>query len=297
MMMDTVVPNDRLNKGGIGRTFAVARSLPLLSITIIAVALLAAILAPWISPYDPTAVDLLRRFAPPVWMDGGTSNHLLGSDDLGRDVLSRLIWGARVSMLVAIACVVSDAILGTVIGIAAGYIGGRVDSVLMRIADILLALPYLLIALVVVSVVGASLVNVILIIVVLRWAALSRIVRGEAMMLKQREFVSLAKVAGMKPVRIMWRHILPNVMNSVVVVSTLGVGAVILFESVLSFLGVGVPPPSPSWGGMVADGRNYLTSAWWVSLFPGLVITAVCLAANLCGDWLREVLDPKSNLR
>lgn len=296
-MMDTAIPNDRLNKGGIGRAFALARRLPLLSITIIAVALLAAILAPWIAPYDPTAVDLLRRFAPPVWMDGGTSNHLLGSDDLGRDVLSRLIWGARVSMLVAIACVVSDAILGTVIGIAAGYMGGRVDSVLMRIADILLALPYLLIALVVVSVVGASLVNVILIIVVLRWAALSRIVRGEAMMLKQREFVSLAKVAGMKPVRIMWRHILPNVMNSVVVVSTLGVGAVILFESVLSFLGVGVPPPSPSWGGMVADGRNYLTSAWWVSLFPGLVITAVCLAANLCGDWLREVLDPKSNLR
>lgn len=296
-MMDAAIPNDRLNKGGIGRAFALARRLPLLSITIIAVALLAAILAPWISPYDPTAVDLLRRFAPPVWMDGGTSNHLLGSDDLGRDVLSRLIWGARVSMLVAIACVVSDAILGTVIGIAAGYLGGRVDSVLMRIADILLALPYLLIALVVVSVVGASLVNVILIIVVLRWAALSRIVRGEAMMLKQREFVSLAKVAGMKPVRIMWRHILPNVMNSVVVVSTLGVGAVILFESVLSFLGVGVPPPSPSWGGMVADGRNYLTSAWWVSLFPGLVITAVCLAANLCGDWLREVLDPKSNLR
>ncbi|MEZ5763649.1 MAG: ABC transporter permease [Xanthobacteraceae bacterium] len=295
--MDTAIPNDRLNKGGIGRAFALARRLPLLSITIIAVALLAAILAPWIAPYDPTAVDLLRRFAPPVWMDGGTSNHLLGSDDLGRDVLSRLIWGARVSMLVAIACVVSDAILGTVIGIAAGYMGGRVDSVLMRIADILLALPYLLIALVVVSVVGASLVNVILIIVVLRWAALSRIVRGEAMMLKQREFVSLAKVAGMKPVRIMWRHILPNVMNSVVVVSTLGVGAVILFESVLSFLGVGVPPPSPSWGGMVADGRNYLTSAWWVSLFPGLVITAVCLAANLCGDWLREVLDPKSNLR
>lgn len=296
-MMDTAIPNDRLNKGGIGRAFALARRLPLLSITVIAVALLAAILAPWIAPCDPTAVDLLRRFAPPVWMDGGTSSHLLGSDDLGRDVLSRLIWGARVSMLVAIACVVSDAILGTVIGIAAGYMGGRVDSVLMRIADILLALPYLLIALVVVSVVGASLVNVILIIVVLRWAALSRIVRGEAMMLKQREFVSLAKVAGMKPARIMWRHILPNVMNSVVVVSTLGVGAVILFESVLSFLGVGVPPPSPSWGGMVADGRNYLTSAWWVSLFPGLVITAVCLAANLCGDWLREVLDPKSNLR
>lgn len=296
-MMDTAIPNDRLNKGGIGRAFALARRLPLLSITVIAVALLAAILAPWIAPCDPTAVDLLRRFAPPVWMDGGTSSHLLGSDDLGRDVLSRLIWGARVSMLVAISCVVSDAILGTVIGIAAGYMGGRVDSVLMRIADILLALPYLLIALVVVSVVGASLVNVILIIVVLRWAALSRIVRGEAMMLKQREFVSLAKVAGMKPARIMWRHILPNVMNSVVVVSTLGVGAVILFESVLSFLGVGVPPPSPSWGGMVADGRNYLTSAWWVSLFPGLVITAVCLAANLCGDWLREVLDPKSNLR
>ncbi|TXL79565.1 ABC transporter permease [Vineibacter terrae] len=280
-----------------GRGFAALRRLPLLSGAIIAAALLAALLAPWIAPYDPAAVDLLRRFAPPAWMDGGSSLHILGSDDLGRDVLSRLIWGARVSMLVAVACVVSDAILGTAIGIVAGYCGGRVDSVLMRLADILLALPYLLIALVVVSAVGASLSNVIVIIVVLRWAALSRIVRGETMMLKQREFVALAKVAGIGPVRIMWRHILPNVMNSVVVVSTLGVGAVILFESVLSFLGVGVPPPTPSWGGMVADGRNYLTSAWWVSLFPGLVITAVCLAANLCGDWLREAMDPKSNRR
>lgn len=294
-MADHSLSNPIVERGPVVRLLIGARRLPLLSGGIIVAALLAALLAPWIAPYDPAAVDLLRRFAPPVWMDGGTAKHLLGSDDLGRDVLSRLIWGARISMLVAIACVVSDAIIGTAVGIVAGYMGGRVDSVLMRLADVLLALPYLLIALVVVSVVGASLLNVILIIVVLRWAALSRIVRGEVMMLKQREFVSLAKVAGIGPARIMWRHILPNVMNSVVVVSTLGVGAVILFESVLSFLGVGVPPPAPSWGGMVADGRNYLISAWWVSLFPGLVITAVCLAANLCGDWLREVLDPKSN--
>lgn len=281
-------------RGAVRRALIVARRLPILSGMVLAVATTAALLAPFLSPHDPAAVDLLQRFAPPAWMDGGTSSHILGSDDLGRDVLSRLIWGSQISVLVAVSCVVSDAILGTAVGVVAGYVGGRIDSALMRLADILLALPYLLIALVVVSVVGASLLNVILIIAVMRWAALARIVRGEAMMLKQREFVSLAKVAGLGPVRIMWKHILPNVINSVVVVSTLGVGAVILFESVLSFLGVGVPPPTPSWGGMVADGRNYLTSAWWVSLFPGLVITAVCLAANVWGDWLRESLDPKS---
>lgn len=295
-MTDASLPQDfGRRRGRVGRLLGSIRGIPVLSCAIIAITTMAALFAPWIAPYDPAAVDLLRRFAPPAWMEGGTSLHLLGSDDLGRDILSRLIWGARISMLVAIACVVSDAILGTTVGILAGYLGGQVDSILMRLADILLALPYLLIALVVVSVVGASLFNVILIIIMLRWAALSRIVRSEAIALKQRDFVALARVAGIGPVRIMRRHILPNVMNSVVVISTLGVGAVILFESVLSFLGVGVPPPAPSWGGMVADGRNYLTSAWWVSLFPGLVITAVCLAANLCGDWLREVLDPKSN--
>jgi ABC-type dipeptide/oligopeptide/nickel transport system permease subunit len=253
-----------------------------------------ALLAPWLAPHDPAAVDLLHRFAPPVWTTDGSWNHLLGTDDLGRDILSRLIWGARISMLVALICVVSDAIIGTAFGAIAGFYGGRVDSVLMRLADIMLALPYLLIALVIVSVLGASLLNAILIIVILRWASLARIVRGETIAIAQQDYIALARLAGLGNFRIIWRHVVPNVVNSIVVVSTFGVGAVIMFESVLSFLGVGVPPPTPSWGGMVADGRNYLGSAWWIALFPSLAITLVCLSANLFGDWLRMTLDPKS---
>jgi peptide/nickel transport system permease protein len=271
------------------------RHAPWASIAILALAFAAALFAPLLAPFDPDDIDVLNRFAPPAWMAGGSAAHLLGTDDLGRDVLSRLLYGARVSMLVAVVCVLSDAVLGTAVGLAAGYLGGWADTLLMRMADVMLALPYLLIALVVVSVLGASLLNVVAIIVALRWAGLSRIVRGETLALKQRDFVALARVGGVSPLAIVLRHILPNVMNSVVVVSTLGVGTVILFESALSFLGVGVPPPTATWGGMVADGRGYIGSAWWVSLFPGLAITAVCLAGNLSGDWLREVLDPKSN--
>lgn len=264
-----------------------------ISAAILAIAVLAAVLAPLVAPLDPNQVSLMQRFKPPAFLDGGVAGHFLGTDDLGRDVFSRLIWGARVSMLVAIIAVVADAVIGTAIGLVAGYFGGKVDAVLMRLADVMLALPYLLIALVVVSVTGASLANVIIIIVALRWAGLSRIVRGETLSLKSRDFVSLARIGNVDAVTIMWRHILPNVLNSVVVVSTLGVGAVILFESALSFLGVGVPPPTSSWGGMVAEGRSYIASAWWISLFPGLAITLVCLAANLFGDWLREAMDPK----
>ena len=267
---------------------------PVLPGLILAVAVCMAIGAPWLAPHDPNAVGLLTRFQPPFWLDGGSMAHILGTDDLGRDVLSRLIYGARISIMLAVICVLSDALIGTFLGMVAGYFGGRLDDVLMRLADIMLALPYLLIALVVVSVLGASLVNVVMIIVVLRWAGLARIVRGETLTLRQMDFIALAKVAGVPSGTILRRHILPNVLNSVVVVSTLGVGSVILFESVLSFLGVGVPPPTATWGGIVSDGRAYIASAWWVSFFPGLAITLVCLAANLFGDWLREYLDPKS---
>jgi peptide/nickel transport system permease protein len=270
---------------------------PILSTTILAAAVVSAVFAPWIAPFNPAGIDLLHRFTPPSWLPGGSPSHVFGTDDLGRDVFSRVLWGARISMFVAVSCVVSDAVIGTVVGAIAGYFGGRTDALLMRLADIVLALPYLLIALVVVSVLGASLLNAIVIIVVLRWAGLARIVRGEAISLAQQDFIALARVAGVSDAKIILRHIAPNVLNSVVVVSTFGVGAVILFESVLSFLGVGVPPPTPSWGGMVSDGRNYLASAWWVSLFPSVAITAVCLAANLFGDWLREALDPKSKSR
>lgn len=269
-------------------------AMPLGSMLVIVLALGGALLAPWLAPWDPDQVDVLNRFTPPFWLEGGSVTHLLGSDDLGRDMLSRLLWGGRVSMLVAVVCVASDAVLGTLIGMLAGYIGGWVDAVLMRLADVMLALPYLLIALVVASVLGASLLNVVVIIVALRWAGLARIVRGETLGIKQRDYVALARVGGVGRAGILARHVLPNVLNSVIVVSTLGIGTVILFESALSFLGVGIPPPTATWGGMVADGRGSIGSAWWVSLFPGLAITAVCLACNMLGDWLREFFDPKS---
>ncbi|MCX7381959.1 MAG: ABC transporter permease [Alphaproteobacteria bacterium] len=268
--------------------------MPLGSALILLAALAGALLAPLLAPFDPDQVDVLHRFTPPFWLEGGSLEHLLGSDDLGRDILSRLLYGGRISMLVAVVCVTSDAVLGTLVGMVAGYLGGWVDTLLMRLADVMLALPYLLIALVVVSVLGASLLNVIVIIVALRWAGLARIVRGETLGIKQRDYVALARVGGVVRAAILLRHVLPNVLNSVIVVSTLGVGTVILFESALSFLGVGVPPPTATWGGMVADGRGSIGSAWWVSLFPGLAITAVCLACNLLGDWLREIFDPKS---
>lgn len=263
-----------------------------------ALILLAAVLgatgAPWLAPYDPDQVDVLNRFTPPFWLEGGSAAHILGSDDLGRDMLSRLLWGGQVSLLVAAVCVVSDAVIGTLVGMVAGYVGGWVDGVLMRIADVMLALPYLLIALVVVSVLGASLLNVVVIIIALRWAGLARVVRGETLSIRSRDYIALARVGGVGRAAILLRHVLPNVMNSVIVVATLGVGTVILLESALSFLGVGVPPPTATWGSMVADGRGSIGSAWWVSLFPGLAITGVCLACNLLGDWLREVYDPKS---
>lgn len=282
---------DRFTTGGLRHRLA---SLPLTSGLILCSVLLAALLAPILAPHDPSGVNLLGRSLPPAWLEGGAITHFLGTDELGRDILSRLIWGARISMLVAIVCVITTAVIGTLVGVLAGFLGGRADNWLMRLADVMLALPYLLIALVVAGVLGASLGNVIVIIVVLRWAGLARIIRGEALMLRQRDFVALARVAGVNNITIMARHIAPNVLNSVVVVSTLGVGSVILFESTLSFLGVGVPPPTPSWGGMVADGRSHIGSAWWISLFPGLAITAVCLAGNMLGDWLRDALDPKS---
>jgi peptide/nickel transport system permease protein len=196
-------------------------------------------------------------------------------------------------MLVAATVVVSGAGIGTILGLISGYFGGRVDALIMRATDTMLALPWLLIAIVIVAVIGASLKNIILVIVLLQWAGFTRLVRGETLSLRSRDFVALAKVAGGRPLRILAKHILPNVTNTIIVMATLQVGQVILFEAALSFLGVGVPPPTATWGAMVADGRTYIASAWWISLFPGLVITVVCLAANIFGDWLREALDPK----
>ena len=252
-----------------------------------------AILAPQVAPYDPLQGSLSKRLKPPVWQEGGTNDHLLGTDKLGRDMLSRIIHGSRVSLMVSLVAIFVGGTIGTVLGLMSGYFGGWLDSLLMRMVDISLSLPTILLALVLVAAVGPSFGTVIGVLVVILWARYARLVRGETLSVKQRDFIARARVAGASHTRIMARYILPNVVNSLIVLATLQVGYVILLESALSFLGAGLPRPTPAWGLMIADGRELIVTAWWVSMFPGLAIMLTVLALNLLGDWLRDHLDPK----
>jgi peptide/nickel transport system permease protein len=252
-----------------------------------------ALLAPVVAPYDPLQGSLSKRLKPPVWQEGGTTDHLLGTDKLGRDMLSRIIHGSRVSLMVSLVAIFVGGTIGTVLGLMSGYFGGWLDSLLMRMVDISLSLPTILLALVLVAAVGPSFGTVIGVLVVILWARYARLVRGETLSVKQRDFIARARVAGASHTRIMARYILPNVVNSLIVLATLQVGYVILLESALSFLGAGLPRPTPAWGLMIADGRELIVTAWWVSMFPGLAIMLTVLALNLLGDWLRDHLDPK----
>jgi len=252
-----------------------------------------AVLAPWVAPHDPLKGSLSKRLTPPVWQDGGNTAHLLGTDKLGRDILSRLIYGARVSLTVSVIAIFVGGIVGTALGLISGYFGGRIDSLLMRLVDISLSLPTILLALVLVAAVGPSFGTVLIVLVVLLWARYARLVRGETLAIKERDFIARGRVAGASHTRIMTRYIFPNVVNSLVVLATLNVGYVILLESALSFLGAGLPRPLPAWGLMVADGRELIVTAWWVSMFPGLAIMLTVLSLNLLGDWLRDHYDPK----
>ena len=271
-----------------------ARRYPLVPLFILTFLLvMPALLAPQVAPYDPLKGSLAKRLKPPVWQDGGTADHLLGTDKLGRDIVSRIVYGARVSLAVSVVAIFVGGIIGTSLGLISGYFGGRVDAVLMRLVDISLSLPTILLALVLVAAVGPSFGTVITVLVVLLWARYARLVRGETLTIKERDFIARARVAGASHTRIMARYIFPNVINSLVVLATLNVGYVILLESALSFLGAGLPRPMPAWGLMVADGRELIVTAWWVSMFPGLAIMLTVLALNLLGDWLRDHLDPK----
>jgi len=252
-----------------------------------------AIFAPWVAPHDAFLGSLSDRLQPPVWQSGGTSEHLLGTDKLGRDMLSRIIYGARVSLTVSLIAIFVGGIIGTALGLISGYFGGRTDSVIMRLVDISLALPTILLALVLVAAVGPSFGTVITVLIVLLWARYARLVRGETLAIKELDFIARARVAGASHTRIMFRYMFPNVVNSLIVLATLQVGYVILFESALSFLGAGLPRAEPAWGVMVADGRELIVTAWWVSMFPGLAIMLTVLSLNLLGDWLRDHLDPK----
>jgi peptide/nickel transport system permease protein len=253
-----------------------------------------AIFADFIAPHDPQVGMLGARFKPPFWQAGGTTEYLLGTDHLGRDVLSRLIFGARVSMVVGFTAVIFAGTLGTVLGILSGYLGKWVDQLIMRITDTWLALPALTFAIFLAAVIGPSEMNIIIILGAVYWTRYARVIRGEVLSLKERDFVRLAIVAGCSKKKIMLRHMLPNVLNSAIVIATLMLGVVIISEASLSFLGVGVPPPKPAWGLMLADGKKGLMAGyWWLTVFPGTCIMLMVLSANLLGDWLRVKFDPQ----
>jgi peptide/nickel transport system permease protein len=268
--------------------------LPWVPISILVILGLVAVLADFIAPHNPEIGSLSQRFKPPVWVAGGSAEHLLGTDHIGRDVLSRLIYGARVSIMVGFTAVVFAGILGTSLGILAGYLGGWVDQVIMRVTDTWLALPALTFAIFLAAIVGPSEFNIIIILAAVYWTRYARVIRGEVLSLKERDFVRLAIVANCTKWTIMQRHLLPNVLNTAIVLATLMLGVVIVSEAALSFLGVGVPPPKPAWGLMLADGKKGLMAGyWWLTVFPGVCIVLMVLAANLLGDWLRVKFDPQ----
>jgi peptide/nickel transport system permease protein len=268
--------------------------LPVIPILILVTLALVAVFAESIAPYNPEIGVLADRFHPPAWIAGGSAAHLLGTDHIGRDVLSRLIFGARVSLVVGFMAVIVAGVLGTVLGILAGYLGGWVDQVVMRVTDAWLALPALTFAIFLAAIVGPSQWNIVIILGAVYWTRYARVIRGEVLSLKERDFVRLAIVAGCAKRTIMRRHILPNVLNTAIVIATLMLGVVIVTEAALSFLGVGVPPPKPAWGLMLADGKKGLMAGyWWLTVFPGVCIVLMVLAANLLGDWLRVKLDPQ----
>lgn len=266
--------------------------IPSFAIVGLSTVFVAGLFASALAPHDPLEVALDRRLLPPV-MFGGDAHYLLGTDGLGRDILSRMIVGARLSLILAGVSVTLGAAVGTAIGILSGYVGGRVDAVLMRVADIALGYPIFLLALVLAAAVGPSSENIVVAVVFLLWARFARVVRGEVLSVRERDYVALAQTAGCSNWHIMWRHVWPNVMNTVIVLASLQVGLVILTEASLSFLGAGVPPPAPTWGSMVAEGRDFVATAWWVPTMPSLAILVTVMSFNLLGDWLRDRFDPR----
>src|ERR1700730_12492263 len=267
---------------------------PLIPTLILVSVGLVAIFANVLAPHNPEIGSLTARFRPPFWQTGGSTEYLLGTDHLGRDVLSRLIFGARVSMVVGFTAVIFAGVVGTTLGILSGYLGGWVDQVIMRVTDAWLALPALTFAIFLAAIVGPSEMNIVIILGITYWTRYARVIRGEVLSLKEREFVRLAIVAGCSKWTIMRRRILPNVLNSAIVLGTLMLGVVIITEATLSFLGVGVPPPQPAWGLMLSDGKKGLmVGYWWLTVLPGTCIMLMVLSANLLGDWLRVKLDPQ----
>jgi len=270
------------------------RRYPVLPVFIIVILVIAAVFAPFLTSHDPErAVTLDDNEISPFWDQEGSTEYILGTDHLGRDVLARIIFGTRISLGVGLVVLLIGGVVGTTIGIVSGYFGGNVDEVLMRLVDMTLAVPFILVALVVAIVLGNSLTIIVILLVIFFWTGFARQIRAETLQLKTMDYVAFSKISGASSIRIMYKHILPGVFSTLIVVATLTVGTVILVESILSFLGVGVPGPTPTWGAMIADGRNYLTTGWWIAFFPGIALLLTVLAFNFLGDWLRDTFDPK----
>ncbi len=265
----------------------------LVGFVIVSLVTLIAIFAPFLAPHDPLEIDAMNVHQPPFWLEGGSMTHALGTDHVGHDILSRIIYGARVSLIVGVFSVVLAGIIGVVVGLISGFYGGWVDSVLMRLVDSFLAVPNILFALVILGVFGPSVMTLIFVLGVTNWVQYARLVRGEVLSIKEQDYVRAARSIGVKNNKLMIQHLLPNVISSFIVISTLSVATTIILEASLSFLGLGIQPPTISWGTILSDGRDYIATSWWLATFPGIAITITVLGIIFLGDWLRDVLDPR----
>jgi peptide/nickel transport system permease protein len=269
----------------------------LLGLVLVVLVVLVAIFAPILSPHDPAKQNIVHRLKPPFWDQDGSMEHPLGTDSVGRDLLSRVIYGSRISIFIGLAATAASALLGVSLGLIAGFLGGSTDSVISRVGDVQQAIPFLVLAIAVAAMLGPGLFNLILVLVITTWVTFFRVVRGEVLSVREEQYVLGAQSIGASNIRIMLRYILPNVAASIIVIATLLVANMIIFEASLSFLGLGVPSSVPTWGRIVADGREYIADEWWIAFFPGLAILITVMGINLLGDWLREDLDPKRKNR
>ena len=293
MIVDALRPQPTGILGSLGRVSNFLTRWPVIPIFILVVLVLMAIFAPVISEHEPLDGNLRERLVPPWGAETGTTNHLFGTDHVGRDIFSRVAHGSRVSLMVAAIALVTGTVVGTLLGLLAGYFGGILDEIIMRIVDIWFAFPFLMIALLIAAVVGQGISTIMGLLALLVWSSYVRYVRAEVLTLRERDYVSLARVAGASTTRILLKHLLPGVTNTVVVVATLRAGQLVLAEASLSFLGAGIPPPTPTLGSMIADGRDYLRDAWWISVYPGITIFLMVMSLNFLGDWLRDRIDPR----
>ena len=286
---------ERKKSGSLARFFRLLwkSKVGTIGLLIMAAIVFVAVFAGAIAPHDPVKTNVSKRLLPPMWLEKGSPDYPLGTDNLGRDVLSRIIYGSQVSLIVGIFAVMLAGAIGGVLGLVSGYYGGWIDAIIMRTVDAFLAIPSMLLMLIILFVMGPSLGTLIFTLGITNWVKYARIIRGEVLSMKERDFVKASRTVGASDARIIFTHILPNVTSSFIVVSTISVAAAIISEASLSFLGLGVQPPTVSWGGMLSDGRQYLATSWWVATFPGIAITVTVLGIIFLGDWIRDVLDPK----